>query len=88
MDIDNQISSDSDLSASNCNSSLVFCVVGQKRKKSSLVLAPTYTTSHRSNKYAGFKPKNDFNTKTIKSKVKPRKDPTIKPVVHISVPSI
>jgi hypothetical protein len=33
--------------------------------------------SPRTNKYDGFKPKNDSDTKTVKSKVKPRKNPTI-----------
>jgi hypothetical protein len=32
--------------------------------------------SPRTNKYDGFKPRNDSDTKTVKSKVKPRKDPS------------
>jgi hypothetical protein len=54
--------------------------VGQKRNKA-LLEVPESTMqvrrSPRTNKYDGFKPRNDSNTKTVKSKVKPRKNPTI-----------
>jgi hypothetical protein len=55
--------------------------VGQKRKKT-LLEAPVNTLqvrrSPRCNKYAGFKPRNDSDTTTVKSKVKPRKQSNYK----------
>lgn len=90
MTVDSNNTSDTDSSVSNTNSSLDIGVVGQKRKKSHLMMAPTCTTlvrrSPRSNKYDGFKPMNDSDTKAIKSKVKPRKYPTIKPAMMSTEP--
>jgi hypothetical protein len=53
--------------------------VGQKRKKVSIAMPEStlqVRRSPRTNKYDGFKPRNDSDTKTVKSKVKPRKDPS------------
>jgi hypothetical protein len=70
------------------DSIVVTLAVGQKRKRSSAQTAnpPSYTTqvrrSSRCNKYDGFKPKNIFDTKPAKSKVKPRKVTSTMNICH------